>query len=265
MAKRKRKPSKKAKKQFIKPIPKRKPTLDFTPPPNIPVYDYLADKDLDDLVDIEQLLEDLALDLEMGYFLQWEAVLRREQKLPLSTRHAEILEELEDGQASPQIRYINELPRPTQPWYKIVEQIVPKLVVDELDLNDDYFMLYTQGWAKLVIALNEQAKDLSQPPETTNWLTIIPEKTRHRLWVQYCFSQFAGLGSAEALTLHNEEQHTRIDWFMQCIEQHKASLAYFNLTIETLLDNINLPPDDRAVLVEAVVNQLELDSSDQRL
>ena len=84
---------------------------------NVPVECYLDRRDLDDRGDFEWLIEDLISDLENGYFLMWEAVVREEQELPLTEGQEEALSELMsfgDEDEDDRILYINERARPDE-------------------------------------------------------------------------------------------------------------------------------------------------------
>ncbi len=252
MAKRKRRPSE------AKNRPNRPKQLQIDN--SLPTYDYLADKNLADIDDVQQLLEDLILDLEMDYFLRWEAVMRQEQGFRLNDKQTEILAELrgDEAESTQPILMINEMPRPRQFWYEIVQPIVPQLAVTQLDPTDPYFELYTQGWARLATALQTHTVHLTHPPQARAWQGLFTAALQHRLWVQYCFTQFVGVGAG--VTLTDESSQTRIDWFIKCIDTHRQSINHFGLTLETLLHHINLPETEQAALINKVVNTMNLES-----
>ena len=63
--------------------------------------------------------------IEEGDFLRWEAVVCDELGLPLTARQEEALGDLlnfSDEADEDRILYINEIPRPSEPWYEIVQE-----------------------------------------------------------------------------------------------------------------------------------------------
>lgn len=261
MAKRKRRPAKQkqaAKKQPLSNV--------LQPDPDVLTYNYLADKDLTDIDDVEQVLEDFLHDLEMDYFLQWDAVMRKEQRLPLNSHQKNIVDELISEQERPtdRILYIGDMPRPKQMWYELVQILASNLVTEQpLKPASDYFPLFTQGWPRLAEQLKEQAPQLSHPHKVRSWGELIPAEMHHRLWVQYCFTQFVDVGNG--LSLADEEGQPRLDWFIRCLTSHKASLNYFDLTLEALLANIILPPAEADLITQTVLTELNLESPQEPL
>jgi hypothetical protein len=86
--------------------------------PDVPTYDYLEHIDLDDPGDVDQALDNLIDAIKTGYFLQWEAVVRQEQGLPLTRKQKRILTSLISfgAEEDDRILYIDEIPRPKEPW-----------------------------------------------------------------------------------------------------------------------------------------------------
>ena len=94
---------------------------------------------------------------------------------------------------------------------------------------------------------------------------VVPAELRHRLWLQACFDQLSGLGQEDELTLRNEEQQDRIEWFIRDLRQHKESIEYLDLTLETLLKVLVLPPQDLPIFVEMMQEQLGLASTHDKI
>ena len=88
---------------------------------------------------------------------------------------------------------------------------------------------------------------------------------RHRLWLQMCFDQLSGLGQEDELTLKNEEQQDRIQWFVRDLREHKESIEFLDLTLEKLLKVLILPPQDEPIFVEMMKEQLGLSSMQDRI
>lgn len=255
MAKRKRRPAKNRRSKSVAPSP-----APLQPDPDVPTYDYLAGKNLEYYDDLEQVLEDVTLDIEMGYFLQWEAIVRLEQGQPLSQQHQEALDEIEDLDTQSRVLYINEIARPKYPWYEIIRQIVPNLVIDPFYTSADHSLTATHGWANLAQALAEHGRALSVPKGSRTMLDMVPVEVQHQLWLQHCFGPLTGLGQSEDQTLANEEQQQRIEWFIEGLRHHKATVNHFKLTLETLFQRVILPPQDEEILAQAMIEQLELPS-----
>ena len=93
---------------------------------DVPVESYFAHRDLNHPDDIEELTENLIYDLESGYFLMWEAVVRQEQGMSLTEDQEEVLSGLMsfgDEDEDDRILYIDERTRPDVLWYQVVRRI----------------------------------------------------------------------------------------------------------------------------------------------
>src|SRR5260370_42506360 len=129
----------------------------------VPTTDFLEHRNLDDQGALEWLVEDFNYAVESGYFLQWEAVIRQEQRLPLTRKQKDKLNGLINfGDPDERILYIDEMPRPVEPWYQTVRKIAPKLLLEKLDTTTAQFSVAFEGWPKLGNCLDEHAQDLSR-------------------------------------------------------------------------------------------------------
>ena len=271
-----KKQEKKPKKKKIKsPKIDKKGIVETVPPPipysqDIPVYDVLEDYDINTDSGLSGCLYDLMHCMEDGYYLRWEAVVRNEQGLPLSKEQEEAFDEIlnftdEDDEDEP-ILYIDEIPRPIEPWYETLRKIVPKLILDPFETYEIYDAIYDEGWPGLVECLDEYAQDLSLPDGITSPIDVFPEDIRHRLWLQSCFSVLGGIGQEEELTLEDEDQKSwRIKGFIKALKEHKDSVQYFELTIETLFKMVKLPLKDEKILVESMLKKLKMKSVSEKL
>ncbi len=245
------------------------PISKIPPPQDLPVYDYLKDYDLNTDWGVAVCLDDLIISLEEGYFFRWEAVVCQEQGLTLTKKQQEALAELINfsDDEDELILYINELPRPSQPWYEIINQVVPKLLLEPFVTSKIYEETYHEGWPRLVDCLENYAQDLSLPQGITSPLEVIPAGIRHRLWLQSCcFDELSGLGQEEELTLENEEQKSwRIEEFIDSLKDYKDSVNYCHLTLDKLLQLVKLPPKDEKILVKSMLEKLGLESGSQQL
>jgi hypothetical protein len=271
-----KKQDKKPKNKKIK-TPKfdKKGIVETVPPPipysqDIPVYDVLEDYDINTDSGLSGCLYDLIHCMEDGYYLRWEAVVRNEQGLPLSKEQEEAFDEIlnftdEDDEDEP-ILYIDEIPRPIEPWYETLRKIVPKLILDPFETYEIYDAIYDEGWPGLVECLDEYAQDLSLPDGISSPIDVFLEGIRHRLWLQSCFSVLGGIGQKEELTLEDEDQKSwRIEGFIKAFKEHKDSVAYFELSTESLFKMVKLPLKDEKILVESLLKKLKIKSVSEKL
>ncbi len=208
MAKRKRKKSKRAVQSQVQ----------FDP--SVPTYDYLEHIDLDDPGHIDEALDSLIYGLKTGYFLRWEAVVRQEQGLPLTKKQKKSLASLISFSDvdDDRILYIDEMPRPAEPWYEIARKIAPRILQEPFRTDAGmYWAIMHEGWPTLVEVLESHGRDLSLPEGVEFPLDIFPIDLWHRLRLQTCFDALSGLGQDKELTLENESQQDRIEWFIRLL------------------------------------------------
>jgi hypothetical protein len=93
--------------------------------PDIPTNDFFDGLQVDDPWGLQEAVENFIYRLEEGRFLTWEAVVCQEQGLPLTARQEEALDGLLsfNDEDDDQILYSNEIPRPSEPWYAILNQL----------------------------------------------------------------------------------------------------------------------------------------------
>jgi hypothetical protein len=233
--------------------------------PHVPTLDFFKHIDLDAPGDVDEILDNLIFYLKTGYFVLWEAVVRRERGLRLSGKHRKALEGLISfsDQEDDRILYIDELPRPREPWYETARKIVPCVLREPLRTDEGAYWATCEGWPALVEALGTHGRDLPLPKGAKSPLDVFPVDLRHRLWLQVCFDALIGLGQDEALTL--ERQGFRVEWLIRCLKEHKDSVLYFDLTLEGLLTRVITPPKDEKILAEMLTQVLGLTSSQDRL
>jgi hypothetical protein len=233
----------------------------------IPVYDFIEDHDLDTEWGLAECLENLVFNIKEGDFLRWEAVVNDEQGLPLTRKQEQALDELisfseDDGP----ILYINDIPRPSEPWYETVRKVVPKLIVHPFKTYEIYNETYHEGWSMLLECLENYAQDLSLPEGVTSPIDIIPPEIFHRLCLQCSFDALSGLGQEEELTLENESQKPwRVDQFIDDLRKFKGSVKYYDLSLENLFEFVELPAKDEKVLVESMKEKLGITTMSDKL
>lgn len=235
---------------------------------DIPVNDYLEEYDLSSTFDIAVSLDNLIFDIEQDYFLIWEAVVREEQGLPLSEKQEDALDSLlnfGDDDDMP-ILYIDDNPRPSEPWYEIVRKIAPKLLLEPFKTFDIHDEVYHEGWPKLANCLENDAEALSLPEGVSFPIEVVPTDIRHKLSLQYCFDELSGLGQEDELTLENEDQKSwRIENFINSLKKFKESVEYFNLSLDEMLKLVILPPKDEKILIHSLLHELGMKSSSDKL
>lgn len=68
--------------------------------------------------------------------------------------------------------------------------------------------------------------------------------------LQYCFNELSGLGQDAELTLEDPGQQDRVDGFIDRLRQCKESVAYFGLTLDSLLTRVVLPGKDQPIFLK---------------
>lgn len=97
-------------------------------------------------------------------------------------------------------------------------------------------------------------------------MEVVPVELRHKLWLQDCFDALSGLGQDEELTLENEEQlEYRISDFLESLREHKDTVRYFDLTLDSLLTRVILVEKDRPLLIQAMQQTLGMKSTADRI
>ncbi len=259
------------------PKPKQKaqnPSSRFIPPeffsdPEVPTSDFFEHRNLNNHSDLEELLGELIFEIENGYFLRWEAVIRKEHGVALAKAHKEALAELmsfnDDEDDDERILYIDEIPRPSESWYEIVRKIASHLVVKQFKTYESHFAVTTEGWPELVECLEEHASGLSLPEGAKSPIKVIPEETRHRLWLQYCFELLSGLGQQGVHSLEEPDEQYRIEEFIKRLRERKDSVQFLALTMEKLLAVLILPPNQQRIFVDLMLKRLEMSSAKDQL
>jgi hypothetical protein len=231
--------------------------------PDIPTYDFIKDYRLGEPSDVEEAVENFIYKMEKDEFLAWEAVVAEEQGLPLTKKQEAASGELLNFNDEPDERvlYIDEIPRTSEPWYVILNKIVPHILVEPFRTADVRYGVHSEGWRNLADCLAEHGDGLSLPPGASSPLEVVPLELRHKLWLQDCFDALSGLGQYKDLTLENEEEHDRVDNFIGLLAEHKDSVQFFNLTLDSLLERVILPERDKPIFVKMMQEKLGIEST----
>jgi hypothetical protein len=235
--------------------------------PDIPTHDFLEEGPLDDPWNLQQAVENFVSWVEEGQFLTWEAVVCEEQGLPLTAAQKRALRGLLsfNDEVDDEILYLDEIPRPSEPWYVILNKIVPHLLIEPFKTFDVHEEVQCDGWEQIMTALKEHGQGLSLPPGAASYREVVPADLRHKLWLQHCFDDLSGLGQEQDMTLADPEEHYRIDWFIDHLRECKESVAYFGLTLESLLTRVILPDEDQPIFLQMMQEQLGLRSAQEQI
>ena len=245
----------------------------LTDPParsDIPMYDFFESHHAGTSEwDVGECIESLIRSIKNGYFVIWEAVVREEQGLLLSSKQEEMLNDImcfsEDDYDGP-ILYIDELPRPMEPWYKTLRKLAPELILEPFRTYEIHDEMYYEDWLRIVESLETHGRDLTLPEGIDDPLEVIPSETLHRLWLQYCFDELSGLGQEEEITLEDEEQKLwRVKGFIERLRECKGSVENLDLTLEKLFQLVKLPPTDEKILKASMIGKLGIQSESQKL
>jgi hypothetical protein len=245
-----------------KPVP---PRWQFRP--DIPTHDFFAGMSLGDTWGLQEAVDDFVYDVEEKTFLTWEAVACHEQGLPLTVDQEELLDDLINfgDPADDRVLYLNDIPRTSEPWYVILNKIVPHLLTEPFVTSDVHDEVKLEGWGRITKALSQHGKGLSLPPEVSSVEEVVPAELRHKLWLQFCFDPLDGLGQSPELTLEDEEEHYRLVELIDRLRSHKDSVAYLDLTLASLLSRVILPDRDLPIFVEQAQQRLGVRSDHDRI
>src|SRR5436305_13860907 len=144
--------------------------------PIIPTHDFLEEGPLDDPWNLQEAVEN---------FVSWEAVVCEEQGLPLTAGQKKALSGLLsfNDEEDDEILYIDEIPRPSEPWYVILNKIVPHLLIEPYRTFDPHGEAECDGWEQTSTALRENGQGLSLPPGVESPEEVVPAELRHKLWL----------------------------------------------------------------------------------
>ena len=242
------------------------PILSFE---HVPVHDFFEDIDLTTPYSVDEALRGFVDDLEAGYFLAWEAVVCQEEGLPLTKPQKKALRELvsfgapEDDE---RILYIDGLPRPNAHWYDIAKTLVSHLVETEpFDTLNGGREGICEGWPDLLDVLETHASNLSLPEGVETPIDIFSPEIRHQLNLQYCLVPLGGLGQTAELSLEQKEEHDRVEWLIEELQEHKEMVRYFDLTLNRLVTKVHLPAKEETLFCSMLAQQLALPSPDAPL
>ncbi len=235
--------------------------------PDIPTHDFFEGGSLDDMWNLQEAVDSFVYWMEEDRFLTWEAVVSEEQGIRLTPKQKEALGRLLNfnDEEDDQTLYIDEIPRPSEPWYVILNKIVPHLLIEPYRTFDCQSDVKCDGWSLIVTALREHGQGLSLPPGVESPKEAVPAEMRHKLRLQFCFNELGGLGQDESLTLEDPEEHSRIEWFIDQLRKCKDTVAFFDLTLNSLLTRVIVPEKDRPIFHKLMREKLGLGSDQEQI
>lgn len=244
--------------------------------PDIPTHDFLDGRSLDDMWSLQEVVESLVYWLEEDRFLTWEAVVCEEQGIALTPEQKLVMgglldfnededEDEDDEGEDDRILYIDGIERPSEPWHVILNRIVPHLLIEPFRTSDVQSDVKCDGWPQIVAALHKHGQGLSLPPGVESAKGVVPVELQHKLGLQSCFDDLSGLGQEGVSTLEDPESHYRIEDFIDHLREFKESVAYFGLTLDSLLTRVVLPERDRPIFVSMMQERLGLNSAHERI
>lgn len=205
-----------------------------------PCRDFFDLVDLEDDLQLDDVLETLIRDLDAGYFHEWALVERAERGAALSARQQQRLTAWRAQQKSARIDYINGLPRPCQPWYRIAARLLPRLLRNPFPAAEIYeYWGAFEGWPTLREVLLRAGSGLPLPPGAEEPLAAFPADLRYGLDLQACCSELAGAGRRYSLSDAAEAE--RIAWLLACLRRQPDLVAHFQLDRDKLLAYVQLP------------------------
>lgn len=138
-----------------KPTTKTKARMRWEFDPAIPTHDFFESVCLDDLSWLQEAVECFVSWVEEDRFLIWEAVVCKEQGVPLTRQQEELLEDLLNfnDEGDDQILYIDELPRPSEAWHVILDRLAPYLLIEPFRTSDCQDGARCEGWLQLSTVL----------------------------------------------------------------------------------------------------------------
>ncbi len=215
-------------KQKKKPAARTKAPIRWEFDPDIPTLDFFEEGPLDKTWNLQEAVDRFVYWLEEDRFLIWEAVVCEEQGITLTPKQKKLLGSLLDfnDEGDDQILYIDEVPRPSEPWHIILNRIVPYLLIEPFQTFDCQDEVKCEGWNQIVDALQEHGKGLSLPLGVEEVTKVVPAEMRHKLSLQFCFNDLSGLGQEESLTLDAPEECDRIEGFIDHLREFKRHQGY---------------------------------------
>ena len=123
------------------------------------------------------------------------------------------------------ILYIDEIPRPSQPWYVILNKIVPHLLLEPYRTFDIHGEAECDGWNQIITALREHGEGLSLPSGVKSPEEVVPAELRHKLWLQFCVNDLGyTFNVSRPVKLHCKSE----------LEPHNRVLARLRLSVANM-------------------------------
>lgn len=235
--------------------------------PDIPTHDFFEGGSLNNMWNLQEAVDSFVYWMNEDRFLTWEAVASEEQGIPLTPMQKEALGGLLNfnDEEVDQILYLDETPRPSEPWHVILNKIVPYLLIEPYRTFDIHDEVKLDGWNLIATALREHGQGLSLPLGVESPEEVVPVEMRHKLRLQFCFNELGGLGQDESLTLEDPEEHYRIECLIDDLRECKDTVAFFGLTLDSILTRVILPEKDKPIFLRVMQEKLGLGSVEEQI
>ena len=149
--------------------------IDWDFGPDVPTDDLLESLDLDDLGGVVEVLERFVDEMTSDRYRSWEAVIRSEQGLRstifMNSLADDALDFCDEGE---RVLYIDEMPRPSEPWYAVLRRIAPRLLLEPFRTADVHEDGITEIWQSVLVALENHGRGLSLPDGVSQPLEVLP-------------------------------------------------------------------------------------------
>lgn len=229
-----------------------------------PTYDFLKGKKLKNIYDLQMATKNLISAFNHDYFLNWDAIVRHEQNLPLTEHQQAIINDIFSNNRDNDVRisYIDNIPRPKKPWYKIINKVAPYLIIKLAKSYETYHPIYFSRWAEIAECLIKNNGELTLPAglEMDSNIEVVPPEIRHQLYLQYCYEPLMGLGQKGVKPLTMADDQARVDDLIARFKQHRSSIKFLELSLEKFLSLIILPDKDQEIFIKLFMDKLQLPS-----
>lgn len=203
--------------------------------------------------ELVMLVDDLIWQLESGYTRKWEAVLRHEQRLPLTAAQRDIVETL--GADEKRVELIDRVPRPCEPWYHAFDRLLDELIFERPSTDEPIDDALFNCAPRLLDAVRAHAAELSLPPGVDSLADLLADERVSRIHVQRLFDAISGLGQRygdQPISLADPEQHSRRAMLAKAYEREREHFERLGLSLPTWLRWVEMPDDERGRVLDAI-------------
>ncbi len=190
----------------------------------------------------------------------WEAIIRKEQGLSLTTGQQALIRGLlsfsEDDEGP--ILYLDGLARPAHPWYETLQFIAAKFVRQPSEMES----FEVEEWDELCEAVATFGRGLSVPPGIDDPMDTVSPDIRRRIAMQCCVEPLIGAGRWGNLGLSDPYSEWRIEALVEELERSGDIVRHFELTPATVNRFVEISPADAEFLAAELVRRLSMPGVD---